>query len=338
MQAVKFEDIILFSESILFVDVRSPSEFARGHIPGAHNIPLFSDQIRALVGTIYVQQGREQAMHVAMQHVGSQFDDLVMQVKKIFTSGRICVYCARGGMRSKSVTWLYNLFGLPVIQLAGGYKSYRNWVIAQFKQKLILRVLGGSTGSGKTEYLYRLIQMGEQVLDLEKYAQHKGSVFGGDKDAQATQQQFENDCACDIVKLKTEKSVWIEDESRKIGSVIIPEALWLQMRQASFYYLIARRYDRIERILREYGTLDKNFLLRALAEIKDHLGLQNYAHVWMLIEQNNIREAFEILLDYYDKKYLYGCENKNWVGALVAPVCLLHQKALNKWHQVAVQN
>ncbi len=335
MQIVHFEDILSLAEPILLVDVRSPGEFVRGHIPGANNIPLFSDQIRALVGTIYVQHGREQAMHVAMQDVGPRFDDLVAQVKKIFTDGRICVYCARGGMRSKSVTWLYNLFGLPVMQLNGGYKSFRNWALAQFDKKIILRVLSGPTGSGKTDYLHMLTRMGEQVLDLEKYAQHKGSVFGGDKDKQATQQQFENDCAFELAKLNIQKRVWIEDESRKIGSVIIPEKLWLQMHAARFYYLISHRNDRLERILNEYGTLDQNFLLHALAEIKDHLGLQNYQLVKSLIKKCEIRESFDILLNYYDKKYAHGQENKNWVGALVAPQ-LLYQKTFNKWHQVTV--
>ena len=336
MRVDTFDNILNYAEPVLFVDVRSPGEFARGHIPGAYNIPLFSDQIRALVGTIYVQQGREKAMHVAMQHVGPRFDDLVTQVKQLFVSGIICVYCARGGMRSGSVAWLYNFFGLPVVQLTGGYKVFRNWVIAQFEKKLKLCVLGGPTGAGKTEYLHMLERMGEQVLDLEKYAQHRGSVFGGDKDRQATQQQFENDCAWTLAKLDLGKKVWVEDESRKIGSVIVPEVLWLQMRSAQFYYLITRREERMMRIFEEYGSLDKNFLLRALAEIKYHLGLQNYAHVRMLMEQNNIREAFDILLNYYDKKYAHGMANKNWVGVLVAPEKLLHQKTFNKWHQISI--
>jgi tRNA 2-selenouridine synthase len=196
------------------------------------------------------------------------------------------------------------------VQLVGGYKAFRNWALDQLVVPQQVRLLGGKTGSGKTEYLHFLAKNDEQIIDLEARARHKGSVFGGDKDKQATQQQFENDLAIQWAFLNKNLPVWIEDESRKIGSVIIPESIWLQMQQAPFYFLLARRKDRIVRIVYEYGFLDKNFLLHALAEIKEHLGLERYQIIKSYIEQYEYRQAFEMLLDYYDKKYTYGLSRK----------------------------
>jgi len=307
-------DIFSHSESYIFIDVRSPSEFACGHIPGAHNIPLFSDDIRALVGTCYVQQGRGSAIHLAMQKIGPNLNQLVVQAQQVINNKILCVYCARGGMRSASVSWLFALFKLPVVQLSGGYKAFRNWTLAQFETKQMLQVLGGKTGSGKTEYLKYLAQTGDQVIDLEKLARHKGSVFGGDKRNQATQQQFENDLALIWIQLDTKSSVWIEDESRKIGSVIIPEPVWLLMRQAPVYVLLSKRTERVARIMCEYGSLDRDFVLQALAEIKDHLGFELYQSIYRAYQDKNYLFAVDTLLMYYDKKYAHGFLHKKCAG------------------------
>lgn len=311
------QDIFAQRDSYVLVDVRAPSEFARGHIPGAYNIPLFSDEIRALVGTCYVQQGREIAMHVAMQQIGSNLDQLVIQAQQIRNNKIVCVYCARGGMRSASVSWLFALFKLPVVQLSGGYKAFRNWALAQFESPLVLQLLSGKTGSGKTVYLNHLAQTGNQVIDLEGLARHKGSVFGGDKRNQATQQQFENDLAFVWARCDPQIPVWVEDESRKIGSVIIPEPIWLLMQRAPAYVLLSTRTERIARIMCEYGVLDHQFLLQALADIKDHIGLALYQTLRDAIQNNKYEFAIDILLTYYDKKYSYGFLRKTCMGCVV---------------------
>jgi tRNA 2-selenouridine synthase len=305
-----FVDIFAQRELYTLIDVRSPSEFARGHIPGACNIPLFSDDVRALVGACYVQQGREPAMHLAMQKIAPNLDYLITQAQQVRRNKILCVYCARGGMRSASISWLYALFKLPVIQLHGGYKSFRNWVLQQFNSTQKVQILGGKTGSGKTEYLKFLAYTGEQVIDLEALARHRGSVFGGDKGNQATQQQFENDLALQLAGLDSVRIVWLEDESRKIGSIIIPEPIWLNMQRAPLYFLHAKRQERITRVMREYGNLDKDFLLSALAEIKEHLGLACYYDIKCALEQNELIYVIDQLLMYYDKKYVYGLSRK----------------------------
>lgn len=307
-----FEDLFLNRDKFSFIDVRSPLEFKKGHIPGAYNIPLFSDQLRALVGTIYVQEGKEKAMHVALQHVAPHFIDLIDQAKNIYKKEKktLVVYCARGGMRSGSVSWLFNLFQLSVIQLARGYKGYRNWVLAQFLQRRPINLLCGKTGSGKTAFLHHLAQEHQQIIDLEALAKHKGSVFGGYKDQQATQQQFENDLAWQWAQLDFLKWTWIEDESRKIGSVIIPESIWLQMQESTVYLLVVSLKSRFDRVLCEYGKLDKLFLLNALEKIESHLGGPRYQEVKKHILVDEMEEAFNILLSYYDKKYEHGLKNK----------------------------
>ena len=311
-------ELLFEGADLSFIDVRSPSEFKKGHIPGAHNIPLLSDDLRALVGTIYVQEGKEKAMHVAMELIAPNFTKIIDHAKKIYNQQRLTlvVYCARGGMRSASVSWLFNLFQLPVIQLEQGYKGYRNWVILQFLIKKNLNLISGKTGSGKTAFLQKLKYDGAQIVDLEGVAQHKGSVFGGEKNMQITQQQFENDLAWQWSQLVDDKSTWIEDESRKIGSIIIPEGVWLQMKNAPAYLLDISFEKRLDRIMEEYGALDKIFLLRALDEIKEHLGGARYVQVQRLILSDHIKEAARILLQYYDKKYEHGLKDKTIVSRL----------------------
>ncbi len=318
MSQKKIEELFLYYQDYLFIDVRSPSEFKKGHIPGAYNIPLFSDQLRALVGTIYVREGKEKAVHFALDKVAPQFSSFAHEARELHQKFEktLVVYCARGGMRSSSLVWLFKLFNLPVIQLERGYKAYRNWALSQFCLKRNVVLLSGRTGSGKTEYLYQLKVRGEQMIDLEGLACHKGSVFGGEKCLQATQQQFENDLAWQWALIDEEREVWVEDESRKIGAIIIPEAVWSQMKNAASFLLECPFEKRINRILREYGELSSDFLLNALDEIVDHLGSERHEKVKKFILEGELKEASLILLEYYDKKYEHAFPDKRFKGRL----------------------
>lgn len=293
----------------VFIDVRSPGEFARGHISGAQNIPLFSDHVRAMVGCIYVQKGKQEAMRVAMQHVGPHLNELVEQARVVFDGRPLCVYCARGGMRSAAVCGLFQFFQLPAIQLSGGYKSFRNWVLAQFLIERDVHILAGFTGSGKTALLHAWATQDRQVIDLELCAGHKGSVLGGDKRTQTTQQQFENDLARALSCLQ-DGPVWLEDESRKIGGVIIPEGIWHQMQQAPIYCLDIPREQRLTRIMAEYGSLDDQFIRDALEQIKEQLGGARYHELMTLLETGDRLRGADMLLAYYDAKYAHGLDRK----------------------------
>ncbi|GAA4337936.1 hypothetical protein GCM10023184_34030 [Flaviaesturariibacter amylovorans] len=189
----------------LLLDVRSPSEYAHAQLPGALSLPLFSDAERAQVGTAYKQVSREAAIKIGLDHFGPKMRAMIETVERtarardLGEKPPICVYCWRGGMRSGAVAWLLDLYGFDVHVLDGGYKSFRNYVLETFTLPLPLRILGGYTGSGKTELLHELKTLGETVIDLEGLACHKGSAFGNiDMPPQPTQEQFENLLALEI--------------------------------------------------------------------------------------------------------------------------------------------
>jgi tRNA 2-selenouridine synthase len=211
------------NESIPIIDVRSPKEFAQGHIPGAHNLPLFSDAERALVGTCYKQKGKEPAIKLGLEIVGLKMTSFVEDAAKMAPGKKIMLHCWRGGMRSSCMAWLLELTGFQVAILKGGYKAYRNYVLSVFQKDFKLKVLGGRTGSGKTHLLQLVQDKGKQIIDLEAIAHHKGSAFGKiGFAAQPTSEQFENDLARKLQMLDLQHEIWIEDESKGIGRCFIP--------------------------------------------------------------------------------------------------------------------
>ena len=215
----------------------------------------------------------------------------------------VYIYCARGGMRSGSFAWLLSLSGYDVFVLESGYKAYRNFALQKFSKKLKLIVLSGKTGSGKTNLLHDFALQGKQIIDLEGLACHKGSVFGGIGQQQPTQEQFENNLAYVMHNLKSDEDTWIEDESRKVGKIIIPGDLWKQMRQAPIHFLEKTKQERMDVLMQEYAACSIEELLDVLPGIEKHLGFQRYLQAQELL-QNNDRIAFcSMLIDYYDLAY-----------------------------------
>jgi len=193
------------------LDVRTPKEFEQGHIPGAINLPLFTNEERVIVGTIYKQQGRQPAILKGLELVGPKMKDIIETVSKIENRGCFLLHCWRGGMRSSSVAWLLSIYGIKVYTLKGGYKFYRRNVLETFEAKKNIVVLGGKTGSAKTYILKKLEEKGEQVIDLEALAKHKGSSFGSLGETQPpSQEQFENLLADKLKSVSPEKICWIE--------------------------------------------------------------------------------------------------------------------------------
>ena len=191
------QEFLTLAKEHSVLDVRSPGEFAHAHIPGAHSLPLFTDEERKVVGTAYKQESQQKAIKLGLDYFGVKMVKMVEEVEGIvdrwqMTDGSkknkvdnvdiknkiVLVHCWRGGMRSAGVAWLLDLYGFKVYTLVGGYKAYRNWVLEQFEKEYPIRIIGGFTGSGKTEVLHSLAKKGENVIDLEKIASHKGSAFG----------------------------------------------------------------------------------------------------------------------------------------------------------------
>lgn len=299
--------MINFLQSTNILDVRSPKEFEHAHIPGACNLPLFTDEERALVGTCYKKQGKEKAVELGLQIVGPKLFSLVEQAKTHGTS--IGLYCARGGMRSQSVGWLLQLAGLGITPLKGGYKKFRNWALHTLSIPRNYHIIGGFTGSGKTALLNELQAMKEQVLDLEKLACHKGSSFGY-QEQQPSIEYFENKIAVALSHFDPNKPIWIEDESRLIGKCKIPDSLFIQMRAAPLFRLERCIDERVEHLLQDYQSASKETLLESTRRLEKRLGKVRCDEIVSLIQNENPRAAIKLLLEYYDGTYTYGLSRR----------------------------
>ncbi len=302
----------------LIIDVRSPGEYAHAHIPNAFSLPLFTDEERAAIGTTYKQESREAAIKLGLPFFGIKMQNMIEQVEGWAanyekTNGKkpiILIHCWRGGMRSAAVAWLLDLYGLKTEQLTGGYKAYRNWVLAQFEKDYIMKVLGGFTGSGKTEILLQLQKSKLPVIDLEGLANHKGSAFGAlGQNAQASQEQFENNLARALLNISSQHPYfWIEDESQRIGTNMLPITFFKNMRNSICYFIDIPFDARLQFIAQAYGKFAVADLIAATLRIQKRLGgLETKTAVNLLVE-NNIEGAFSILLKYYDKVYLKNLE------------------------------
>ncbi|HRP69382.1 MAG TPA: tRNA 2-selenouridine(34) synthase MnmH [Turneriella sp.] len=295
---------------IPYLDVRSEGEFTLGHIPHAQSMPLFNNIERAQVGTLYKQTSKEAAILKGFELVGPRLRAMAEQGLAAAHDNRIGVYCWRGGMRSASVAWLLESLGLEVYTLKGGYKAYRNFALAQFNEPRPLCVIGGKTGSRKTQLLGVLEKEGKNVIDLERLANHRGSAFGyADDYAQPTQEQFENDLAWVLFHLTPDETVFIEDESRLIGHVHIPDMLWSQLRRAHVVVLNWPLEKRVEFLTREYHA-SSTVMEKNIEAIKKRLGGDRYKEALALLAANDRAGVCRIMLDYYDRAYEYGLSKR----------------------------
>lgn len=294
--------------AVPLIDVRSPGEYARGHVPGATSLPLFTDAERAVVGTLYKKAGRDAALLEGLRITGPKLAGLVEQSRTLAPEGRIGVHCWRGGERSTSVAWLLEKAGFREVRvLAKGYKAFRRHVQAAFTQPLRLKVVGGATGAGKTDLLSEMRQQGAQVLDLEALAAHKGSSFGSIGMApQPSTEHFENLLWQALRELDTRRTVWLEDESATIGRVKIPEGLYRQMRETHVWYLERSAVQRAKRLALDYGSGDTEELAAALVRIGKRLGPQHTKTALEELRNGNLEAVARIALVYYDKTYAHG--------------------------------
>ncbi len=414
VKRIPIEEFLTLAKSHLLLDVRSPGEFLQAHIPGAHSLPLFSDEERKVVGTAYKQQSKQVAIKIGLKYFGVKMVEMVETVEDLFKDfitkssstpdsfsrlnlnqnpstksnsdhhqepntksssdqnqehnkksssnqslrhitksssdqnqehnkksssdqnqghnkksnseshrgayfapGTVLVHCWRGGMRSAGVAWLLDLYGYQVYTLQGGYKAYRGWVLEQFEKEYPIQILGGYTGSGKTEILKAMAQQSASIIDLEGLAGHKGSAFGNmGLPVQPSQEHFENKLAEALAYTSTtsdmanstQKCIWMEDESQRIGTVIIPSVLYQKMREKKVFFIDIPFESRLDYICKHYGKFPKDQLVNAIIRIKKKLGgLETKTAINSLVE-DDVRESFRVLLQYYDKSYSKGLE------------------------------
>ena len=314
LQPLNAQDYTPSLESV-FIDVRSLAEFAGGHIPSAINIPLFSNEERAAVGTIYKQNGSQAAIKAGLLMVSLSRLTKAAETH-INNSQEVVIYCARGGMRSQSIGHLYHLLGYNVRLLKGGYKSYRNWVRARFELPYNIIILSGKTGSGKTEVIARLQQAGAMAIDLEKLARHKGSVFGGLQSTQPTQEHFENLLAQELFFSKDEK-LFLEDESRFIGRIRIPDALFNRMTLSKALVVEDTYEGRMKRILKVYSSFPKEAIKKALICLNKQLGGERLNIALHYLATDQYEEGTKLMLAYYDRKYEYGIAQREAADGII---------------------
>ncbi|HET9826263.1 MAG TPA: tRNA 2-selenouridine(34) synthase MnmH [Chitinophagaceae bacterium] len=330
------------------IDVRSPSEYTHAHIPGAHNLPLFSDEERKIVGTAYKQQSREAAIKIGLDFFGPKMRKMVEEIEAIVSSRQLAIkndpiglqtatcvmlYCWRGGMRSAGVAWLLDLYGYKVFTLVGGYKKFRNYILDTFRLPFEFNILGGYTGSGKTEMLKSLKAQGQIIIDLEEIARHRGSAFGKiGSEKQPSQEMFENVLALELqnrlsnfrempnVSVGGLGGIWVEDESQRIGDLNIPHELWKTIRQSPVYFFDIPFEKRLDRIVQEYGCMDKEQIIGSIVRIEKRLGSAEAKNAINHLHENNTVECFRILLKYYDKWYLKSLHNRNNLNSLLVSI------------------
>ncbi|MBD1392943.1 tRNA 2-selenouridine(34) synthase MnmH [Mucilaginibacter glaciei] len=309
---ITINNFLLLKDSVALVDVRTPAEYAHGHVPGSFNLPLFSNEERIKVGTTYKQVGREEAILLGFDLAGPKWSGFIKDALIIAPKKKIGVHCWRGGMRSGAMAWALDLYGFEVYVIQGGYKKYRGWVHQQFDRPYNIQMLGGMTGSGKTRILQQLQVMGEQVIDLEYLAQHQGSSYGSmNKMVQPTQEQFENNLAEQLKNTHPQKKVWVEDESLTIGKRSIPNPFWQQMRDAAMIDIKVDLQQRVNALADEYGSLDKDFLIESTERIRKRLGPEQTKYAIEAIMEGRMRDFVKIVLVYYDKTYRTGLSKRD---------------------------
>ncbi len=316
IEKLHIADFLQRSNQFPILDVRSPGEYEHAHIPGAFSLPLFSNEERAIIGTAYKQKGREEAVGEGLNFFSSSMKSIPKKALEIFENCAtgdapvFYVHCWRGGMRSEAVAWLLNLYGYKVYLLQGGYKSFRRWANQQFEKKRNYKIIGGYTGSGKTELLNALKVRGENIIDLEQLAHHKGSSFGSlGMPSQPSQEMFENKLAWQLgMNCNDHQRVWLEDESRHIGIIHIPDVLWGQLRLGDLYFLEIPANERLKYITTHYGQFDVESLKAGVLRIQKRLGGLETKNALQYLDKGDISKCFEILLRYYDRLYRASLE------------------------------
>jgi len=309
MTTLKVDEFIAKMKESVVLDIRTPAEFSQGHLPGAVSFPLFSDEERVVVGTIYKKQGRDIAVLKGLEFVGPKLKDFVLQVKK--HKGALCLYCWRGGMRSNSMAWLLETAGREVYLLEGGYKAYRTYSRELISNGLKLIMLSGPTGSGKTEILHQLAALGHQVLDLEGLANHRGSSFGGiGQPTQPSTEQFTNLIFEKITGFDLSKPIWVEGESQTIGKINILNELFSQMNSCPTIRIDPPKSERTERLLRDYANFPDEELRLSVEKISKRLGGKDTQETLEALSAGDYRKVVDITLAYYDKSYDFSMDRR----------------------------
>ncbi len=308
------------SDNCILVDVRSPGEFGEATIPGAVNIPLFTNEDREIIGTVYTKESVEKAKELGVKAASRRLPEIyekVTELEKKYDS--LVFFCARGGMRSSSLVSLLTPLGVNAYKLTGGYKGYRAHVNKELPGLISgvkFVVIHGNTGVGKTKILKTLKDMGEDVLNLEECANHRGSLLGSvGLGAPRSQKMFES-LVMENLKSRKGSLVFVEGESKRIGNVIIPEFLFKSMEAGIHIKIEADISYRVSNILEEYVGKNNDEIIAALNLLRRHISSGKIDKYIEMVNSNDFEEVIrELMLKYYDPMY----ESKEYHFAAVIP-------------------
>jgi tRNA 2-selenouridine synthase len=293
------------------IDVRSPSEFLDDHIPNAINLPVLDDAQRELIGTTYKQINPFEAKRAGAAFVAQNIArHLQKELAKKDRNWRPLIYCWRGGHRSGALARIFSDIGWHSTVIDGGYKAYRKTVLDELDRlpsELKLIVLSGATGTAKTHILRAAANIGAQVLDLEKLAKHRGSLFGSEPGIlQPAQRLFESRLVACLHSFDPKRPVYVEAESNKIGQIHIPSALWASMREACRVTIVAPIAVRVAFLLRDYShIIEKNDnLMQLLSGLRKRYSKDVFANWQNNITNGNWEEFVTSILEtHYDPSY-----------------------------------
>ncbi len=306
---IKAEDIYRFERKVL-VDIRSPQEFEEFHIPGAVNVPLFENEEKKLVGYVYRNEGIERAKEVGKEIAQRKIEEFYRtfrELKERFEN--VIVYCWRGGMRSRGMCEAMAQKGLDLYRLEGGYRAYRQFILKDMERLaggVEFIVLTGKTGVGKTEVLKVLKERGYPVVDLEGLAKDRGSVFGSVGITERVSQKMFDALLYEELRRAGSGLVFIEDESRRIGNIYIPDPVWKRKERGIYVELVASIERRVENIMEVYTRREgwQEEALEAVLRIRKYLGPQRLEYILKRFREGNYREVVRFLMEeYYDRKY-----------------------------------
>ncbi len=316
------EEFLELARTCSVFDVRTPAEHERGRLPGSINLPLFTNAERAEIGTLYAHEGRQAALKRGLELTGPRLREYIERAEASAHDGAALVHCWRGGMRSGAMAWLLSFYGLDVITLSGGYKSFRKYILGEvFQRSRRFIVVAGRTGAGKTEVLHELRRCGERVVDLEALAHHRGSSFGQiGLPPPPTQEQFENELGLLLQRLDypeagartgSNQRIWIEDESKKIGCRVLPAAVHAAFFDSPIFYIDRPLSERAARLTIDYGVHSRAELRDAIVRIRKRLGGLDAARALDALEAGDLESACTIVLTYYDRTYEYGLSRRS---------------------------
>jgi len=306
------------------IDVRSPTEYSLGHWPGAINIPLFSDSERQLIGKSYKKESRLRAIFNGLKVTiprTTKFLEIILQTTSKTKNKKksLRIYCWRGGMRSSAFAWLARTIGIKTYLLKGGYKNYRKWVLNQFEADLPIRLVGGKTGTRKTDLLNNINNKNIYVIDLEGIANHRGSSFGSlGMGRQPSTQQFENTLAELLNEFQESNAIeiWLEAESSNLGKCRIPNSLYTKMKKAPILEIIKTKNERVDNLVTVYSQNSQNELKEAVNRISKRLGPQRTKEALDAIEKKEWSRACKAMLEYYDRCYEYELEKTKNINSI----------------------